>query len=55
MKKTFWLAAAASVLVTSPAFADVFEFDFAGTVLAETRPNLSVTPRPITGSLSYTW
>lgn len=54
MKKALSMIALAAAALASPAQAADFRFDFTGTVLAETRPSLTVTPRPITGSIEYT-
>ena len=53
MPKYLGIAVLLAATVAMPASADNFLFDFSGTVLAETRPNLTVTPQPITGTLRY--
>jgi len=53
MRTLIRIAALLAATAATPAFAEDFRFDFTGTVLAETRPNLTVTPQPITGTLRY--
>jgi len=53
MRTLIGIVALLATTAAMPAFADDIQFDFTGTVLAETRPNLTVTPQPITGTLRY--